>query len=377
MLLELAILSVGEVFDGFTHDLIFFLVIFCLCSCHVVAFRSYVPLSKNVEFHKIIAKVVFFFAWLHTIMHFANYTLASRGTLALFKKFGWGGTTFFTGFVILLSMFFIYSAASPAVKNAKFENFFMAHHWFILFFFMLLLHGPVFWCWSLLPLSLYAVERVLQSLRGGRAFVVTKVEWISPVLAVKICPIDKAGFNFREGQYLYLNCPHISKNEWHPFTISSARGDLSIPGSGMSNPLRVAVETGEEVTEVPRPADLDPRQRWAKYCPLMKDAKTLEPWQLLDKHETCFHDYVSCHIKVHGLADPKARTWTRKFKEYVELMCPGQTYPYHFSRRDERGELQLGRRFGVNPSEPILRVDGPHSAPAEHYENYKTVMIIG
>lgn len=55
--------------------------------------------------------------------------------------------------------------------------------------------------------------------------------------------------------------------------------------------------------------------------------------------------------------------------------------PTRLSRRDERGDLQLGRRFGLDLSgrgkEQILRVDGPHSAPAEHYVNYKTVMIIG
>lgn len=30
----------------------------------------------------------------------------------------------------------------------------------------------------------------------------------------------------QEGQYLYLNCPHINADEWHPFTISSAQDDL-------------------------------------------------------------------------------------------------------------------------------------------------------
>ena len=191
-----------------------------------------------------------------------------------------------------------YSAATNSVKNAMFENFFWAHHWFIVFFFFLLLHGPVFWAWSMVPLSLYAVERLLQQLRGSRAFVVTKVEWVKPVMAVKICPLDKQAFNFREGQYLYLNCPHISKNEWHPFTISSARGDLSIPGSGMLNPLRVSVSTGEEVCEVPRPAGLDKKFKWHKFCVISKDYRTVPEYELLDKHETCYHDYVSCHIKV-------------------------------------------------------------------------------
>jgi len=343
--------------------------------CCAGPFTRYVPLSKNIEFHKLIAYFIFVFAWGHTIFHFANYELASVGTLHTFEKFGWGGTTFLTGFFILLSMFFIYTAALNRVKRAMYEVFFYNHHWFIVFFFMLLLHGPVFWAWSLIPLLLYITERVLQQLRGQRAFLVTRVEWVKPVLAVKICPLDRSSFIFREGQYLYLNCPYINKNEWHPFTISSARGDLSIPG-GPSNPLRVAIDTGEEVMEVPRPAGLDKKYRWAKYCPVSADYNKMNDWEFLDKHETCYHDYVSVHIKVHGLNDPVARSWTRKLKEYIELMSPGQSFPYHFSSRDSRGDLMLGRRFGVD-NQPILRVDGPHSAPAEHYLNYKTVMVIG
>jgi predicted ferric reductase len=29
-------------------------------------------------------------------------------------------------------------------------------------------------------------------------------------------------FHYKPGQYLYINCPAISKHEWHPFTITSA-----------------------------------------------------------------------------------------------------------------------------------------------------------
>jgi hypothetical protein len=36
---------------------------------------------------------------------------------------------------------------------------------------------------------------------------------------------------------------------------------------------------------------------------------------------------------VHGLDDPEAVTWTRKLKEYFELMNPGNPFPYFFKRR--------------------------------------------
>ena len=44
--------------------------------------------------------------------------------------------------------------------------------------------------------------------------------------------------------------------------------------------------------------------------------------------------------------------------------------------KDERGDLSIGRLAGPDGKQ-ILRVDGPHSAPAEHYVNYGTVMLVG
>ena len=152
---------------------------------------------------------------------------------------------------------------------------------FCVFFAMLLIHGPVFWLWAMLPISMYVFERLMRLVRGNRPVSVNRVEWIPPVLAVQVRwrslqlpvrprseastqtrqfrPHEKEDFPMREGQYLYLNCPYISQDEWHPFTISSARGDLT------SGP-RVSLDTGEEVVQVPKPHELPPGAKWAKYC---------------------------------------------------------------------------------------------------------------
>lgn len=179
----------------------------------------------------------------------------------------------------------------------------------------------------------------------------------------------KEDFQFTEGQYLLLNCPFIAKNEWHPFTISSAVGD-------MTNRGRIHLETGEEVVAVPRPKSLAPGAKWSKYCLASKDWRTMSPDDLLEKHETGYNDFVSVHVKLHGLDDLVARSWTRKFKEYVEAMNPGSKFPYYFQSRDSRGDIQIGKLKGPD-GQQIIRVDGPHSAPAEHYVNYNTVMLIG
>ena len=88
----------------------------------------------------------------------------------------------------------------------------------------------------------------------------------------------------------------------------SASGDLS------TGP-RISLETGEEVIEVPRPKGLARDEKWSKYCPVGKDYTRIKPSEFLDKHETGYNDYVSVHIKVHGLEHKEARTWTRKLKE--------------------------------------------------------------
>ena len=64
---------------------------------------------------------------------------------------------------------------------------------------------------------------------------------------------------------------------------------------------------------------------------------------------------MSVHIKVHGLDDGKATTWTRKLKEYLELMSAQRDYPFYYCSRDERGDRQIGKRFGPDMQQ-ILKV---------------------
>jgi hypothetical protein len=141
-------------------------------------------------------------------------------------------------------------------------------------------HGPTFFYWTAIPVLLYIVERIMRLQRGNDPFVVVKVDWIPPVMAIYFRPVakvfsayffflyyyyffnsssdtinEKEHFEFKEGQYLYLNCPHISPNEWHPFTISSAHDDLNFGP-------RIHLQSGEEVYEVPRPQTLPENIKW-------------------------------------------------------------------------------------------------------------------
>lgn len=155
----------------------------------------YVPIQKNIEFHKLAAASVFLFAAGHTVFHCLNLSRASETTLARFRVFGWDGTDFLTGAIITLAMFYIYSAAPDLVRHAKFEIFFTSHHFFFVFYLFLLMHGPSIVYWCIVPLVLYVIERYLQSKRGSHPYVVTKVEWIPPVMALQLRPVFKVTFN--------------------------------------------------------------------------------------------------------------------------------------------------------------------------------------
>lgn len=53
----------------------------------------YVPLQKNIEFHKICAGSIFFLSWLHMGFHLIDLIYANATTLRLFRMWGWNVRT--------------------------------------------------------------------------------------------------------------------------------------------------------------------------------------------------------------------------------------------------------------------------------------------
>jgi len=70
------------------------------------------------------------------------------------------------------------------------------------------------------PVIFYAIERTARIVRGNQDTILQlAVAHPSRVLELQL---KKSAFNFKPGQYLFLNCPYIALQEWHPLTISSA-----------------------------------------------------------------------------------------------------------------------------------------------------------
>ena len=122
---------------------------------------------------------------------------------------------------------------------------------------------------------------------------------------------------YREGQYLYLQCPAVEStrcggvglSEWHPFTISSA--------------------PDEPVLEV--------------------------------------------NIRVM----PSPQSWTNKVARYLQMLDPHGTGSAELhTRNPTTGATMLGKVLGPG-GKPFFRIDAPHGAPSQHVFQYHTCMLVG
>ncbi|KAF0984476.1 hypothetical protein FDP41_000375 [Naegleria fowleri] len=188
------------------------------------------PLEKNLIFHRYIAYWVVFCTVGHGFFHYLNYanyyfaysneqTTVTSSILACWvQKYG------ITGNLLVFVMYLMYATShSNYRKTRNYTVFWYTHHLFIIFFVLLLVHGKVFWIWFLGPCVLYLFERILRNVRGSEETVVKRVHCLpSRVLEIVL---EKPRFDYKAGQYAYINCPLISKHEWHAMTISSAPED--------------------------------------------------------------------------------------------------------------------------------------------------------
>jgi len=279
------------------------------------------PLKKNIQGHKMIAFSIFIGSVGHIVAHFINFGINPVSAID-----GFGVPALYSGGLVTLFMTIIFCAAHDSVRRASFEAFWWSHHFFLLTFPFLLAHGPKVWYFAIVPIPLYAYDRLVRARRGTNTMLVDYVRFSPPVLKLHFFPERIEDFIFREGQYLYIQCPYINDYEWHPFTISSSFGDLEKDG------------------------------------------------------------YVSLHIRVQAKG-----SWTWQLMEYFKLLSgkggakpvtsadgksqdpPYESYLTHF---DSSGIVQRGKHYGPD-GKPLIRIDGPHAAPAQTYSVYRDVMLVG
>nr|XP_039256195.1 cytochrome b-245 heavy chain-like isoform X1 [Styela clava] len=169
-----------------------------------------------------------------------------------------------TGLIMIASLFFMVTSSTEFIRRSYFEVFWYVHHLFIVFFGFLIFHSigkqvrgqtnvdkhdpeycskidpytgwendrkcstppvfeggmPITWVWIMAPIFIYICERILRFVRYLQPVKILKVvKHPSKVLEIQM---RKTDFHAEVGQYIFIQCPKLSRLEWHPFTLTSA-----------------------------------------------------------------------------------------------------------------------------------------------------------
>ncbi|KAG9241866.1 ferric reductase NAD binding domain-containing protein [Calycina marina] len=212
---------------------------------------KWLPLDESQWFHRQVAYSMLLYTIIHVTAHYVNFfnvekTQIRKVTAIQIHYTEAGGIT---GHIMLLCMLLMYTTAHAKIRQQSFETFWYTHHLFIPFLLGLYTHatgcfvrdtvdpfspfaGADFWghCigyegwrWELWGGGLYLIERLYREVRSRRDTTITKVVR-HPYDAVEI-QFQKPSMRYKAGQWLFLQVPSVSHQQWHPFTITSCPAD--------------------------------------------------------------------------------------------------------------------------------------------------------
>ncbi|KAF1988549.1 hypothetical protein K402DRAFT_419388 [Aulographum hederae CBS 113979] len=211
----------------------------------------WLPLDESQWFHRQTAYMLLLFTAIHTLSHYVNFFNVEKAQLrpetAVQIHYTQAGGI--TGHIMLLCMLLMYTTAHHRIRQQSFETFWYTHHLFVPFLLAMYTHatgcfvrdsvepyspfaGNPFWnhCigyegwrWELVGGGLYLLERIYREIRARRETEITKIVR-HPYDAFEI-QFRKPSMRYKPGQWLFLNCPAVSSQQWHPFTITSCPFD--------------------------------------------------------------------------------------------------------------------------------------------------------
>uniref|UniRef100_A0A8C4L920 NADPH oxidase 5 n=1 Tax=Equus asinus asinus TaxID=83772 RepID=A0A8C4L920_EQUAS len=206
----------------------------CLTWLRATWLAQVLPLDQNIQFHQLMGYVVVGLSLVHTVAHVVNFALQAQSDTSPFRFWelllttrpgiGWvHGLASPTGVALLLLLLLMFACSSPCVRRSGyFEVFYWTHLSYLAMWLLLILHGPNFWKWLLVPGILFFLEKAF-GLTVSRMAALSIVEVnLLPSKVTHLLIKRPPLFHYRPGDYLYLNIPTIARYEWHPFTISSA-----------------------------------------------------------------------------------------------------------------------------------------------------------
>jgi len=212
---------------------------------------KFLPLDESQWFHRQVAYSMLFWTIPHVAAHYVNFfnvekTQIRKVTALQIHYTEVGGIT---GHVMLLCMLLMYTTAHAKIRQQSFETFWYTHHLFVPFLIGMYTHatgcfvrdtvqpfspfaatnfwghciGYEGWRWELWGGGLYLMERLYREIRSRRQTKIVRVVR-HPYDAMEI-QFEKPSFKYKAGQWLFLQVPSVSRQQWHPFTITSCPFD--------------------------------------------------------------------------------------------------------------------------------------------------------
>ncbi|CAL1536901.1 unnamed protein product, partial [Lymnaea stagnalis] len=193
------------------------------------------PLDQHIMFHKLCGYMITLQSIGHTVAHVGNAMLVAEAKeMALWEVIfthkagiGWiAGLAPITGVVLCVVLLIMVPLSLPFIRRKGcFEIFYWSHKLYLIFWILLIIHAKNFWKWFVVPGLVFIVESItrMQWVRlayMGRTYIQSACLLPSEVTHLVISRPN--GFNFKAGDYVFIQIPVIAKYEWHPFTISSA-----------------------------------------------------------------------------------------------------------------------------------------------------------
>ena len=234
---------------GFLYPTFFFLILSMSRYFSTFLRRSY-RVSKYInwdlsqDFHIYMSILTLVLSTLHAIGHLTgSFVFGSRRPAAVQSATGVAGPpdTYkgfaglrpgYTGISALALIYIMSFLSMPKIRRWNYEVFQLGHLLMYPIIGLLMAHGtvallqvPMLGYWLAFPTLMVIVERVTRVLIGFRHIPATLTVLDDDTLEV-IATIPHTRFwDYKAGQYIFLQVPRISFWQWHPFTVSECVGN--------------------------------------------------------------------------------------------------------------------------------------------------------
>eukprot|EP00397_Hematodinium_sp_SG-2012_P005158 GEMP01005176.1.p1 GENE.GEMP01005176.1~~GEMP01005176.1.p1 ORF type:complete len:679 (+),score=140.01 GEMP01005176.1:1062-3098(+) len=288
------------------------------------------PVSRNLQFHKNLSAAILIFIMGHVFGHFMSQsfvlvlvtrTLPFMGVVSHTSEYWVMYSVWLTGGLLLLLLVLMYSTASGPARELKYELFSYIHIGSAVTFFLVLFwHAEVFLWIGGAPFIFYLMDlRLRSSVVNKEPVKLLEARYTHPVLRL----VFATPWRFKSGQYCRIRCPWLPDGagaEWHPFTISSAYESNNLSVHIKCHPGGWTEQVRDCVLEVGLYAK---KMNWSRE---------------IDDPQCDFYFTFTALDWITGSSAPGLQSWGNK---------------------------------------PLFLVNGPHAAPAMHYDEFDTVLIIG